>query len=71
MARTGLEHAFLPGKSLWAKQDDFTRVSGACAKETIGSEKPADSCAEFLKTNEKAQQQWELEKRFRIFETNF
>jgi adenosine deaminase len=71
MARTGLEHAFLPGKSLWEKQDVFTRANVACAKDAPGSEKPASSCADFLKTNEKAQQQWELERRFRKFESEF
>src|SRR6202008_4866997 len=32
MARTSLEHAFLPGKSLWASEDAFTRTVSACAK---------------------------------------
>jgi len=71
MVRTGLEHAFLPGKSLWEKQDIFTRPSATCAKDTPGSEKPSKSCADFLKANEKAQQQWELERRFRKFESEF
>lgn len=71
MARTGLEHAFLPGKSLWEKQDVFTRTNVACARNTAGSEKPTTSCANFLKANEKAQQQWELERRFLKFESEF
>ena len=70
-ARTGLEHAFLPGKSLWGKQDNFTLAAEECLKDALGSEKPSKSCAEFLKANEKAQQQWELEKRFRTFEASF
>jgi len=70
MSRTGLEHAFLPGKSLWEKQDNFARAANACAKDTLGGDKPSKSCSEYLKANEKAQQQWELEKRFRVFETN-
>ena len=71
MARTGLEHAFLPGKSLWEKQDNFTRGVNECAKESLGNDKPSKSCAEFLKVNAKARLQWELEKRFRTFEANF
>src|SRR5215470_4009369 len=71
MARTGLEHAFLPGKSLWEKQDSFTRATTDCVRDTLGGEKPSKSCSEFLKANEKAQQQWELEKRFHSFEANF
>ncbi len=35
MARTGLEHAFLPGKSLWEKRDNFTRVVSECAKDAL------------------------------------
>lgn len=37
MVRTGLEHAFLPGESLWAKPDDFTKRSSACAKDRLGA----------------------------------
>ena len=71
MVRTGLEHAFLPGKSLWEKPDDFARAAADCAKDLPGSDKPSKSCGEFLKANEKAQQQWELERRFRVLEAEF
>ena len=71
MVRTGLEHAFLPGVSLWEKQDDFTKRNSACAKDVPGSEKLSSTCAGFLKSSEKAQQQWELERRFRAFEAEF
>ncbi len=71
MVRTGLEHAFLPGKSLWEKPDDFARVAADCAKDLPGNNKPSQSCGNFLKANEKAQQQWELERRFRVFEAEF
>lgn len=68
MARTSFEHAFMPGESLWASEDVFTQMVSACAKDIRGSDKPSKGCAEFLKGNEKAQQQWELEQRFRKFE---
>jgi adenosine deaminase len=68
MARTSLEHAFIRGKSLWASEDAFTGTVRDCAKEVSGTDKPSKGCAEFLKLNEKAQQQWELERRFRKFE---
>ena len=71
MARTGLEHAFLPGTSLWAKPDVFSAAVNACAKDTLGGEKPSKACSEFLNGNEKAQQQWELERRLRTFESQF
>ena len=69
MVRTGLEHDFLPGPSLWREPDIFTRPVAACSTEFLGAEKPSGVCAAFLKSSEKAQQQWELERRFRAFES--
>jgi adenosine deaminase len=69
MVRTGLEHDFLPGPSLWREQDVFARPVAACSSEFLGAEKPSPNCAAFLKSSEKAQQQWELERRFRAFES--
>lgn len=71
MVRTGLEHAFLPGASLWANRDRFRQVSAACAKDRLGSETPSSACSAFLKSSAKASQQWELERRFRDFESAF
>jgi len=71
MVRTGLEHNFLSGVSLWREPDNFTRPVAACAQDTPGVAKPSATCAAFLKSNEKAQQQWELERRFREFEASF
>jgi adenosine deaminase len=71
MVRTGLEHAFLPGASLWREPDAFTRVASACASDAPGATKPSAPCVSFLKSSEKAQQQWELERRFREFEGGF
>jgi adenosine deaminase len=69
MVRTGLEHDFLSGPSLWREPDVFTRPVAACSTEFLGAEKPSAACAAFLKSSEKAQQQWELERRFRAFES--
>lgn len=71
MARTSLEHSFLPGGSLWARTDQFTASAQACAKDALGSSKPSADCQEFLSKSEKASEQWELEKRFREFEASF
>ena len=68
MARTGLEHSFLAGPSLWKSIDDFTRPVPACATQPTGSETPTPKCSEFLKSSDKAAQQWELERRFKVFE---
>jgi adenosine deaminase len=63
-ARTSIEHSFLPGTDLWAVEDSFTTVNAACAIPLSGE------CRDFLTKSEKAQQQWNLEQRFTIFETN-
>jgi adenosine deaminase len=68
MVRTGMEHNFLPGASLWNAPDIFTRAVSACSEDSLGVDKPSTRCADFLKANEKASEQWELERRFRTFE---
>jgi adenosine deaminase len=68
MVRTGIEHTFLPGASLWREPDVFSRTVAACAGDSPGAVKPSAACAGFLKSSEKGAQQWELERRFREFE---
>jgi adenosine deaminase len=70
MVRTGLEHTFLAGDSVWAARDKFTATVPACSHDLMGTEKPSASCAAFLKSSEKAQQQWALERRFREWEAS-
>jgi adenosine deaminase len=69
MARTGIEHSFLPGTSLWKRPDQHGEVMAVCAAEKIGAEDPKPGCADFLRSNEKAAQEWELEHRFVVFES--
>jgi adenosine deaminase len=71
LARTGMEHNFLPGTSLWAKPDRFDEANAACKGEELGGAHPADGCERFLDGSEKAAAQWELERRFREFETRY
>jgi len=71
IARTGVAHSFLPGTSLWDKADEFGKAVGACGKEATGADKPSKACAAFLAGSEKAKQQWELERRYRVFEESF
>jgi len=56
MARTSLEHSFIPGESLWADPDNFTR------------RKPAGVA--LLKSSDRAAAQWELERRVAVFESS-
>jgi adenosine deaminase len=69
IVRNSLEYSFLPGPSLWASQD-YARLVSACESDA-GAEKPSPTCEAFLKESDKAAQQWELEKRFRVFEAGF
>ena len=70
MARTSLEHAFLPGQTLWTKLADGTPTSACAATATMGLGDPANAgCGAFLAASEKATIQWELERRFRDFES--
>jgi adenosine deaminase len=80
MVRTSVEHTFLPGASLWREPDNFSHLAATCAMDASSEARPfrvnapsepSVSCAKFLKSSEKAQQQWELERRFREFESSF
>jgi len=73
MVRTGLEHSFLPGDSLWEQTgpwESYTRPRAACRSQ-LGGEKASGACASLLETSEKARQQFELERRFQVFEKAF
>jgi adenosine deaminase len=71
LARTGMEHNFLPGASLWASPDDFISLASACKGQLLGSENPSTACKSFLAGSQKAAAQWEQERRFRAFEAKF
>jgi adenosine deaminase len=71
MVRTSIEHAFLPGPSLWRQPDEFARPVTACASDAPRAAKPSAACGTFLNSSEKAEQQWELERRFQEFEAGF
>ncbi len=71
LARTGMEHDFLPGASLWSAEDTFTLPVAACRKQIVGGDKPTAACKIFLDGSQKAAAQWELERRFRAFEARF
>lgn len=71
LARTSIEHSFLPGVDLWRHEDNFHQAVPACAASALGSANPAARCAAFLAASEKARQEWELERRFASFERSF
>ncbi len=69
-ARDSLEHSFLPGESLWTWPDNYDHLKSACDAAITASSKPTDGCRQFLDANEKAAQQWELERRLAMFEAS-
>jgi adenosine deaminase len=69
LARTSLEHSFLPGASLWADAHALRRVN-ACAADTTSRATNA-GCKRFLEGSERARAQWELETEFAHFEKQF
>ncbi len=71
MARQSLEHAFVPGQSLWTDSKLVFRIAPTCAGDAPGAGKPAAACEEFLGANERARMQWKLEGEFAKFEKKY
>ena len=69
MVRASVAHSFLPGADLWRNPDAFAATAAACTPDTPGADKLSPGCARFLKSSEKARQEWELENRLRKFES--
>lgn len=68
-ARNSITYSFLPGKTLW-RDYNYQQVTAECAQDVLGA-KPSSTCQTFLSSNEKANMQWELEKKFSMFEKQF
>ena len=72
MVRTSIEHSFLPGASLWEKvTPEKLETPAAACRGQLGAASPSGACATLVHGNEKAQQEWELERRFHAFESSF
>lgn len=63
MARTSLEHAFVPGASLWNDGKNFVMV-----KECVSGKQPSAACQKLLDSSDKARLEWKLEEQLREFE---
>lgn len=72
LARTSIEHAFLPGASLWQRftPEHLDSPVPACRGQ-LGNAEPAGACADLIHSSQKAQQEWDLERRFHLFEASF
>lgn len=72
MVRTSIEHSFLPGESLWERvTPEQLETPVAACRGQLGGATPTGGCAELVHGSEKAQQEWELERRFHAFEASF
>ncbi|MEA2194573.1 MAG: adenosine deaminase [Solirubrobacteraceae bacterium] len=67
LARASLDHAFLPGRSLWLARDVYRRRA-ACARDSPAAARPGPRCRAFLRTSAKATVQWRQETRLSAFE---
>lgn len=65
--RNSIFYSFLPGASLW-QDDHYQILTRACAQDEFTSHHLSATCNAFLKANEKAAMQWQLEKGFVKFE---
>ncbi|MGC2638124.1 MAG: adenosine deaminase [Acidobacteriaceae bacterium] len=72
MARTSIEHSFLHGASLWERvtPEKLETVVAACRGQ-LGAAEPSGACATLVHASEKARQEWDLERRFHVFEASF
>lgn len=70
MVRDSLDHAFVPGASLWTAPENFTMV-GACANDRLEAEPSSAGCRAFLAGSERARLEWKEEVEFARFEAQF
>ncbi len=72
MVRASIEHSFLPGASLWERvtPEKLDTPVLACRAQ-LSADNPAGDCASLVRSSQKAQQEWELERRFQKFEASF
>jgi adenosine deaminase len=72
MVRTSIEHSFLPGASLWERvTPEKLEIPVAACRTQLGSVEPSGACATLFHSSEKARQEWDLERRFHVFEASF
>jgi adenosine deaminase len=71
MVRDSLEHAFLPGASLWTAAENFTMVSACSSQRPVENDLQSAACRNFLASSERARLQWKEEAEFSRFEAQF
>ena len=67
LARNSIHYSFLRGDSLWT---DATYRNKQAACRGGDTDKNSETCQQFLKANDKAKVEWQLEQQFNQFENN-
>jgi len=67
MVRDSLDHAFLPGASLWRAPEEFVPV-GVCAADTTSGPPHSAACRSYLASSQRAALEWHEETEFTRFE---
>jgi hypothetical protein len=67
MVRDSLDHAFLPGMSLWRRPEEFAFVD-ACKREVPTGPPRGAACRGYLARNARAALEWREEVEFNRFE---
>jgi hypothetical protein len=68
MVRNSLEHAFVPGASLWADAKQFRRAECRNQRPGGAEESLSAECRQFLQKSERGRLQWKLEADFTALE---
>jgi adenosine deaminase len=68
LIRTSMDQAFIRGEDLWQTPGEFDRRVDACATDNPLENAVSPGCKTYLQTNDKAAEQWRLEKRLAAFE---
>ena len=70
LSRNSLQYSFLSGDSLFAEYSEV-RVVSECRQDYKDGHDPGRRCRAFLEANDRAAEQWSLERRFEEFESQF
>ena len=70
MVRDSLDHAFVPGASLWVAPENFTMIPD-CSNERLETQPQSAACRSFLAGSERARLEWKEETAFSQFEAQF
>ena len=68
LIRTSMDQAFIGGKGLWQTPGDFSHSVDVCVMDNPEENMVSSDCTAYLQTNDKAMEQWRVEKHLAAFE---